>query len=198
MEGATYDGNTLAGPLADVFAVEVTTAVSSCRGCGQSTVVADPRGLRARSRTGRPLPRLCRRDVAPGAYAGVRLARPQRDVLTARAARTRSGDGLMRRIGLLGGMSWESSSEYYTLVNRLVRERLGGLHSADCLMYSVDFAPIAELQSAGRWEDAGNAAGRSAPRCWRRAARTSFSCAPTPCTSWPTRCRPRSPSRSST
>ncbi len=63
----------------------------------------------------------------------------------------------MRRIGLLGGMSWESSSEYYTLVNRLVRERLGGLHSADCLMYSVDFAPIAELQSAGRWEDAGNA-----------------------------------------
>jgi uncharacterized protein DUF6510 len=41
MEGATYDGNTLAGPLADVFSVEVTTAVSSCRGCGQSTVVAE-------------------------------------------------------------------------------------------------------------------------------------------------------------
>jgi aspartate racemase len=61
----------------------------------------------------------------------------------------------MRRIGLLGGMSWESSSEYYKLVNQLVRDRLGGLHSADCLMYSVDFAPIAEMQSAGRWEEAG-------------------------------------------
>ena len=62
----------------------------------------------------------------------------------------------MRRIGLLGGMSWESSSEYYKLVNQLVRERLGGLHSADCLMYSVDFAGIAELQAAGRWEEAGD------------------------------------------
>lgn len=61
----------------------------------------------------------------------------------------------MRRIGLLGGMSWQSSVEYYRLVNDLVAQRLGGLHSADCLMYSVDFATIAALQKAGRWEEAG-------------------------------------------
>lgn len=61
----------------------------------------------------------------------------------------------MRRIGLLGGMSWESSAEYYRLLNELVRERLGGLHSADCLMYSVDFATIAVLQRESRWEEAG-------------------------------------------
>jgi len=61
----------------------------------------------------------------------------------------------MRRIGLLGGMSWESSAEYYRLLNVLVRERLGGLHSADCLMYSVDFAPIAGMQRESRWAEAG-------------------------------------------
>ncbi|HET9419978.1 MAG TPA: aspartate/glutamate racemase family protein [Nocardioides sp.] len=61
----------------------------------------------------------------------------------------------MRRIGLLGGMSWQSTVEYYRLVNDLVVERLGGLHSADCLLYSVDFAPIAALQKAGQWEEAG-------------------------------------------
>jgi aspartate racemase len=60
----------------------------------------------------------------------------------------------MRRIGLLGGMSWESSALYYRLANERVRDRLGGLHSADVLMYSVDFAEIARLQSAGRWEEA--------------------------------------------
>ena len=61
----------------------------------------------------------------------------------------------MKRIGLLGGMSWESSIEYYRLVNEVTRERLGGLHSADCLLRSVDFAEIEALQSAGRWEEAG-------------------------------------------
>ena len=61
----------------------------------------------------------------------------------------------MRRIGLLGGMSWESSAEYYRLLNVLVRDRLGGLHSADCLMYSVDFAPIAAMQRESRWAEAG-------------------------------------------
>jgi aspartate racemase len=61
----------------------------------------------------------------------------------------------MKRIGLLGGMSWESSLEYYRLVNEEVRDRLGGLHSADCLLRSVDFAPIEELQRTGRWEEAG-------------------------------------------
>src|SRR5690348_14087259 len=61
----------------------------------------------------------------------------------------------MKRIGLLGGMSWESSAEYYRLINELVRERLGGLHSADCVLRSVDFAEIEELQTAGRWDEAG-------------------------------------------
>jgi aspartate racemase len=61
----------------------------------------------------------------------------------------------MRRIGLLGGMSWESSSEYYRLVNEHVRERLGGLRSADCLLRSVDFATVEVLQREDRWEEAG-------------------------------------------
>ena len=60
----------------------------------------------------------------------------------------------MKRIGLLGGMSWESSIEYYRLVNEAVRARLGGLHSADCILRSVDFAPIEELQRTGRWDHA--------------------------------------------
>ncbi len=61
----------------------------------------------------------------------------------------------MKRIGLLGGMSWESTSLYYSLLNELVRERLGGLHSAVCTLASVDFAEIEELQRAGDWERAG-------------------------------------------
>jgi len=61
----------------------------------------------------------------------------------------------VRRIGLLGGMSWESSAEYYRLINEETRARLGGLHSADCVLRSVDFADIEELQSAGAWDEAG-------------------------------------------
>ncbi len=61
----------------------------------------------------------------------------------------------MKRIGLLGGMSWESSIEYYRFVNEAVRDRLGGLHSADCLLRSVDFAQVEELQRTGRWKEAG-------------------------------------------
>jgi aspartate racemase len=61
----------------------------------------------------------------------------------------------MRRIGLLGGMSWESSAEYYRLVNEATRERVGGLHSADCVLRSVDFAEIEALQSADDWIQAG-------------------------------------------
>jgi aspartate racemase len=59
------------------------------------------------------------------------------------------------RIGLLGGMSWESTAEYYRFVNQAVRERLGGLHSADCLLRSVDFADVEHLQRTGCWDDAG-------------------------------------------
>lgn len=61
----------------------------------------------------------------------------------------------MKRIGLLGGMSWESSVEYYRFVNEEVRDRLGGLHSADCLLRSVDFSEIEAMQRAGRWQEAG-------------------------------------------
>ncbi|MGW6027513.1 aspartate/glutamate racemase family protein [Streptomyces sp. NPDC055099] len=61
----------------------------------------------------------------------------------------------MKTIGLIGGMSWESSAEYYRLLNELVRERLGGLHSARCVLYSVDFAEIERMQVAGEWEQAG-------------------------------------------
>ncbi len=61
----------------------------------------------------------------------------------------------MKRIGMLGGMSWESTAEYYRLANELVRQRLGGLHSADVIIRSVDFAEIERLQSAGDWAAAG-------------------------------------------
>ncbi|MDQ0942961.1 aspartate racemase [Streptomyces sp. V1I1] len=61
----------------------------------------------------------------------------------------------MKTIGLIGGMSWESSAEYYRLLNELVRQRLGGLHSAKCLLHSLDFAEIEELQAAGEWQRAG-------------------------------------------
>jgi aspartate racemase len=61
----------------------------------------------------------------------------------------------MGKIGLLGGMSWESSAEYYRIANELVRERLGGLHSARLVMASLDFADIEPLQVAGRWDEAG-------------------------------------------
>jgi aspartate racemase len=61
----------------------------------------------------------------------------------------------MKTIGLIGGMSWESTAEYYRILNEMVRDRLGGLHSARCLLYSVDFAEIEELQHSGRWDEAG-------------------------------------------
>lgn len=61
----------------------------------------------------------------------------------------------MKTIGLLGGMSWEPTVSYYQRINRVVAQRLGGLHSARILLYSVDFHEIEELQSAERWEEAG-------------------------------------------
>jgi len=60
----------------------------------------------------------------------------------------------MKIIGLIGGMSWESSLEYYKLINQGIKEKMGGLHSAKILMYSVDFAEIEILQHKGRWEEA--------------------------------------------
>ena len=61
----------------------------------------------------------------------------------------------MRQLGILGGMSWESTASYYRLLNRGVRQRLGGLHSAPLLLHSVDFAEIAALQKRGDWIAAG-------------------------------------------
>jgi aspartate racemase len=60
----------------------------------------------------------------------------------------------MKTIGLIGGMSWESSLEYYRIINEAIKEQLGGLHSARSLMVSVDFAEIEMLQREGRWEQA--------------------------------------------
>ena len=59
----------------------------------------------------------------------------------------------MKTIGLIGGMSWESSLEYYRIINETIKLKLGGLHSAKCLMYSVDFEEIKELQHQDKWEE---------------------------------------------
>ncbi|MFR4117791.1 MAG: aspartate/glutamate racemase family protein [Bilophila wadsworthia] len=61
----------------------------------------------------------------------------------------------MKTIGLIGGMSWESTVTYYQIVNRLVQERLGGFHSAKCILHSVDFHEIEACQRAGDWERSG-------------------------------------------
>ncbi|WP_434512204.1 aspartate/glutamate racemase family protein [Desulfitobacterium sp. AusDCA] len=60
----------------------------------------------------------------------------------------------MKTIGLIGGMSWESSTEYYRIINEEVKKKLGGLHSAKCILYSVDFEEIEVCQSNGEWEKA--------------------------------------------
>jgi aspartate racemase len=61
----------------------------------------------------------------------------------------------MKTIGLIGGMSWESSIEYYRIINETAKEKLGGLHSAKSLMVTVDFAEIEKLQHADQWDEAG-------------------------------------------
>lgn len=76
----------------------------------------------------------------------------------------------MKIIGLIGGMSWESSLEYYRILNEEVRLRLGGLHSAKILLYSVDFAEIEEMQRSGRWDDAGQAMAGAGMRLQRGGA----------------------------
>jgi aspartate racemase len=61
----------------------------------------------------------------------------------------------LKTIGLIGGMSWESSTEYYRLINEEIKNKLGGLHSAKCILYSVDFDEIERYQADGDWESAG-------------------------------------------
>ncbi len=68
----------------------------------------------------------------------------------------------MKTIGLLGGMSWESTLEYYKIINELVSKKLGGLHSAKCLLYSFDFEEVAEKQGAGKWDELGEMLGNAA------------------------------------
>ncbi|WAA12853.1 aspartate/glutamate racemase family protein [Fervidibacillus halotolerans] len=68
----------------------------------------------------------------------------------------------MKTIGLIGGMSWESSLEYYRIINEEVKRRLGGLHSAKCILYSVDFEEIERDQAKGDWERAGRTLGEVA------------------------------------
>lgn len=68
----------------------------------------------------------------------------------------------MKTIGLIGGMSWESSAAYYQIINEEIKKRLGGLHSAKCILHSVDFAEIEHLQVNGEWEKAGEILGNIA------------------------------------
>lgn len=68
----------------------------------------------------------------------------------------------MRTIGLIGGMSFESTAVYYKMINEAVRSRLGGLHSAELVMHSVDFQAIVDLQKAGRWDAAAAHLGKAA------------------------------------
>ncbi|KZN38689.1 hypothetical protein N480_13625 [Pseudoalteromonas luteoviolacea S2607] len=68
----------------------------------------------------------------------------------------------MKTIGLIGGMSWESTANYYRYINEGVKQRLGGLHSAKLALKSVDFAPIAELQAQGEWQKMAQMLGKEA------------------------------------
>ena len=70
----------------------------------------------------------------------------------------------MKTIGLIGGMSWESTVGYYTAINEGIKQKLGGLHSAELAIYSVDFAPVAAMQSSGDWVAAGKAMADAARR----------------------------------
>lgn len=82
----------------------------------------------------------------------------------------------MRRIGVLGGMSWESTAEYYRLLNEITANRLGGLHSADLLVRAVDFAEIEEMQASAVPDDPAALRGsdRGCPQLWdQRVAHSS-------------------------
>lgn len=68
----------------------------------------------------------------------------------------------MKTIGLIGGMSWESTVPYYQIINEEVKNRLGGLHSAKIILYSVEFDEIEKCQSSGNWEKSGNILGKAA------------------------------------
>lgn len=85
----------------------------------------------------------------------------------------------MKTIGLLGGMSWESSLHYYRLLNEMVKARLGGLHSARCILSSVEFAEIEQCQRDARWEEAGAVLNHAALGLERAGADVLLICANT-------------------
>ena len=85
----------------------------------------------------------------------------------------------MRTLGLIGGMSAESTTVYYQTINRLVRERLGGLHSAELVLWSVDFAPIAKLQAKDDWAETGRLLADAAGRLEGAGAQAILICANT-------------------
>jgi aspartate racemase len=72
------------------------------------------------------------------------------------------GEVKLKTIGMIGGMSWESSAEYYRLINEGIKRQLGGLHSARVILFSVDFDEIEKCQSKGRWDEAGQILGEAA------------------------------------
>jgi aspartate racemase len=82
----------------------------------------------------------------------------------------------MRTIGLIGGMSWESTAHYYRIINETIRDRLGPLRSAELVLYSVDFGTIEELQHAGRWTEAGQLLVSAAQRLERAGAECLVLC----------------------
>ncbi|WP_313653578.1 aspartate/glutamate racemase family protein [Pantoea sp.] len=82
----------------------------------------------------------------------------------------------MKVIGLLGGMSWESTALYYRILNQQVKQQLGGLHSAELVLYSVDFQRIEQLQAAGEWQQAGNILAEAARNLERAGAQFIVLC----------------------
>src|SRR5215472_3161890 len=90
----------------------------------------------------------------------------------------------MKTIGMIGGMSWESSAVYYRLINRAVQDRLGGIASAKTLLYSFDFSEVAPLQNSGKWVEANALMAAAASSAL---AQISSSCAAIPCTAEPKR-----------
>lgn len=85
----------------------------------------------------------------------------------------------MKTIGLIGGMSWESTAEYYRIINETVKEKLGGFHSARIVMYSVDFSDVEKMQDLGQWDDAAGLLSEAARKIERAGADLGLICANT-------------------
>lgn len=85
----------------------------------------------------------------------------------------------MKTLGLIGGMSWESTVTYYQLLNRMTRDRLGGSHSAPLILWSVDFEPITQMQAEDRWDEAGAILAGAARRLEQAGAEGLVICANT-------------------